>query len=302
MSAAKSAELDARGVQPTFISVVLPVLNGEKHLGQQLDALSSQTYAGAWELVIVDNGCTDGTLSVVERWRSRLPSMRIVDARARRGLNYARNVGARAARGDYLAFCDADDVVTPGWLDGLADAAPSADIVAGVAELETLNGSKVIPSRTGEPPGGLRLQLDFLRSVPGGNCGMWTSVARAVLWDESFAYGSSDIEFSWRASLASYRLGVAPQALLRMRQRTGLFALARQWYLFGKSDAQLFRCFGHAGMPRSSASTAFSEIAWLVAHLPDLARSAVPRRKWVTLAARRAGRAAGSITYRVFFP
>jgi glycosyltransferase involved in cell wall biosynthesis len=228
--------------------------------------------------------------------------VRVADARGRRGLNHARNVGARAARGDFLAFCDADDVVAPGWLNALVDAAGSADIVAGAAELDTLNGAHTIPSRTGEPPGGLRLQLDFLHSVPGGNCGMWTSVARAVGWDESFAYASSDIEFSWRAVLASYRLSVAPKALLRMRQREGIVALARQWYVFGKSDAQLFRRFRIVGMPRSSVTGALREIAWLAGHLADVARPAARRRRWTTLAARRAGRLAGSIRYRVFFP
>ena len=101
----------------------MPVLNGEEHIGDQLAALAAQTYRGEWELVVVDNGCRDRSMEIVREWAPRLPSVTIVDATARRGLNRARNAGAAAARGDFLAFCDADDVATPGWLEAMAEAA-----------------------------------------------------------------------------------------------------------------------------------------------------------------------------------
>src|SRR5437763_2955065 len=85
---------------PELVSVIVPVLNEERYLGAQLAALAAQTYTGAWELVIVDNGCTDRSFEVVERWRARLPDLVVVDASARRGLNWARNAGVSVARGD----------------------------------------------------------------------------------------------------------------------------------------------------------------------------------------------------------
>jgi glycosyltransferase involved in cell wall biosynthesis len=282
--------------------VIIPLRTGGEHLGTQLEALASQTYGDRWEVVIVDNGCADDALAVIDDWRDRLPALRIVDATDRAGLNYARNAGTRVARGDFLAFCDADDIVTAGWLDALAEAAHSADIVGGMAELDSLNGDKVVRSRTGSPPGGLRLQHGFLRSVSGGNCGMWASVAHALRWDEAFSYASSDIEFSWRAELAAYRLAVAPKALIRKRQRLGAKALARQWYLYGESDAQLFRHFRDRGMPRSSVVAALREWAWLLSRLYYLASSASRRRRWLTLVARRMGRLTGSLRHRVWFP
>jgi glycosyltransferase involved in cell wall biosynthesis len=287
---------------PELISVVLPVLNGERYLGEQLAALAHQTYARPWEVVIVDNGCTDGTLAVVERWGDRLPDVRIADASDLKGLNHARNIGSAAARGDFLAFCDADDVVSPGWLAGLATAAERADILGGVGEIETLNGRRAFPSRTGSQPGGVRTRLGYLPSVSGGNCGVWTDVARTLRWDESFVYAGSDIEFSWRAVLASFRVDVAPGAVIRVRQRTDLRSLATQWFLYGKSDAQLFRAFRGRGMRRSSLAAALKETLALALRLPDIVRSPIARRTWLTLAARRVGRIAGSIQHRVFFP
>src|SRR4051794_16576472 len=106
---------------PRLLTVVLPVRDAEAYLAEQLAALGRQTYTGEWEVVVVDNGCTDGTLAVVDAWRARLPDVRVVAA-PRRGLNRARNAGAAAARGELLAFCDADDVVCDGWLTALVDA------------------------------------------------------------------------------------------------------------------------------------------------------------------------------------
>jgi len=94
-----------------FVSVVIPALNVADTIGDQLDALAHQTYAGAWEVVVSDNGSTDATRERVEVWRDRLPHLRIVDSSRRRGVSPARNVGVEAARGDLVLICDGDDVV-----------------------------------------------------------------------------------------------------------------------------------------------------------------------------------------------
>ena len=120
---------------PELISVVMPVLDGEAHVADQLAALASQRYEGEWELVVSDNGCRDRTLEIVRSFEARLPSVSIADATACRGLNHARNVGVATARGDFIAFCDADDVATPGWLEALAHAAVEADIVGRTARV-----------------------------------------------------------------------------------------------------------------------------------------------------------------------
>src|SRR5436190_565499 len=145
----------------------MPVLNGETHVADQLAGLSAQTYAGAWELVVADNGCSDRTIGIVESWRPRLPSLTIANARARRGLNHARNAGARAARGDFLAFCDADDVAGPDWLEAMAEAATGADIVGGRLEWEALNDPVVRAWRPQAPMTDLLVGHGFLRYAPG---------------------------------------------------------------------------------------------------------------------------------------
>lgn len=290
--------------RPELVSVIIPVLNGEPHITDQLEALSKQDYDGRWEVLIVDNGSTDGTLAVARSWRDSLPEMRFADASTRRGLNHARNVGAWTARGDFLAFCDADDVVAPGWLSGLVRASPDLDIVGGRVHVEgDANWARTRAAADGLPVKrvfrGLRREraLAYLPAAPGGNCGIWSSVARELTWDEAFTFGSSDIEFCWRAVLSSYRLGIAPEAVIWRRERPGLGRLIRQWYAYGLSDVQLFRSFRHLGMPRDTLTT----WAWLLSHPAKLIQGRSSRREWLGYAARRAGRVSGSIRFRVLF-
>jgi glycosyltransferase involved in cell wall biosynthesis len=282
-----------------LISVITPVLNGEAHVGEQLAALASQSYDGAWELVVADNGCTDGTLDIVRSWGDRLPGVTIADATARRGLNHARNAGAAAARGDFLAFCDADDVVTPGWLEAMARAAPHSHLVGGRNEWETLNEPTVVAWRASRPPmTDLMRGHGFLPYASGGNLGVWTWVAREIRWDERFVFGSSDQDFAWRAQLADCRLAFAPDALVRLRFRRSLVALARQYYRYGRSGAQLHRAFRDAGIPKPDNRDALRRWCRLAVQLPDLWASRERRGNWIRIAAFRLGRVVGSVRDR----
>ena len=104
------------------LSVIIPCYNAAPTIAAQLDALTGQCWMHQWEVIVVNNHSTDGSMEVVERYRTRLPHLRIVDAFARRSRPYALNVGAAAATGESLAFCDADDEVGPGWVAAIGDA------------------------------------------------------------------------------------------------------------------------------------------------------------------------------------
>ena len=276
---------------PELTSVVMCVRNEAEDLAEQLAALGTQTYQGPWELIVCDNGSVDGTREVAVAWQDRLPQLRVVDASAHRGLNAARNVGVANARGDFIAFCDGDDVVSPEWLEALVDSAPFADIVGGA----------VVDADASAQKDRLPMKHDFLVGVPGGNCGMWTTVAKDLGWDEAFAFGGSDIEFSWRAQLAGYRIGFAPDAAIWARAPEDLPALARQWCHYGASGGRLFREFRHRGMPRSSLRDAAREWAWLVVHMGRVLGTGDAQRHWVRRVSYRAGRVVGSLRARVLY-
>src|SRR5512140_3870131 len=93
---------------PPMLSVIIACLNAATTLGTQLDALARQSSPVPWELLICDNGSTDATVAVALRYQDRIPGLRVVDASGVRGAGAARNQGAEEARGEWLAFCDAD--------------------------------------------------------------------------------------------------------------------------------------------------------------------------------------------------
>ena len=285
--------------RPEQISVVLPVRNGELFIDAQLASLAAQTYAEPWELIVVDNGCTDRTVEIVESWRDRLPGLVVVDAGDRRGLNYARNRGAAAATGDFLAFCDADDVTEPGWLEALARAAPDADLVGGPMDQDVLCDELQRAWQPTDPIESLTDCYLFMPFPPGGNCGIWTDVAREVRWDEAFRFGASDIDFAWRLQVAGYRVGFAPGAMAQRRFKPTIAATVKQYFRYGVSEPHLFKLWGRHGMPRD-LDEARRQWRWLAASLPQL-RSDAGRGEWLVVAAQRLGRICGSVRWRTFY-
>jgi glycosyltransferase involved in cell wall biosynthesis len=280
--------------RPATVTVAMPVLDEEEHIGDQLAALARQSYAGPWEVVIADNGCTDHTVEIALGWRDRLPTLRVVDATARRGINRARNVAADAASGDLIAFCDADDVAAPGWLAALAEAAREAPLVGGALESEELNSARVLDWHERPPADtGLPVAHGLLPYVPGGNCAVWADVARELRWDESFTFGNSDIDFSWRAQLAGHRLGYAPGALMHRRFAGTLPGIARRYYHYGRADPHLHRRYARLGMRRPGTVQGRVPAWRLLTEAPRLPRSAVAQGVWARATARGLGRATG---------
>lgn len=92
---------------PSF-SVIIPAYNSETTLARAIDSVLAQSYP-AQEIIVVDDGSTDGTFAVATHYASKLRYIRQDNA----GVSSARNHGAQAASGDWLAFLDADDWYYP---------------------------------------------------------------------------------------------------------------------------------------------------------------------------------------------
>lgn len=286
---------------PALVSVVIPAYNAAAYLGAQLDALAGQTYRGAWEVVVADNGSTDGTAALAVEARGAL-DVRVADASARRGANAARNAGARAARGDLLVFCDGDDIVEPEWLAALVEAAAGADGVGGRLDDVTLNPPVVREWRESLQSDQLPTSWDFLPYAMAANCAVWREPFEHLGgFDEAFRYGSDDVDFFWRLQLAGFRLGFAAAAVVQYRYRGSLRDLARQHYAYGKSEPQRYRKFRSEGAAARPAATVARELAHLLALAPKMLRSPRERGAWVRMAALRAGRVVGSVRWRAVY-
>jgi glycosyltransferase involved in cell wall biosynthesis len=99
-------------VASPLVSVVIPAYNARRWLASAVDSVLTQTYQSV-EIIVVDDGSTDGTAGFVA---SRYPDI-VLLRQANRGLSAARNAGLDAARGDFVQFLDADDVLLPAKLE-----------------------------------------------------------------------------------------------------------------------------------------------------------------------------------------
>jgi glycosyltransferase involved in cell wall biosynthesis len=115
---------------PPLVSVIVPAYNYARYLGDALDSVRAQTYR-EWECIVVDDGSTDDTAAVAQRYAGLDPRVRCV-RQENAGLAAARNAGLHLSRGELIQFLDADDLLAPHKLQLHADflaAHPDTDIV-----------------------------------------------------------------------------------------------------------------------------------------------------------------------------
>jgi glycosyltransferase involved in cell wall biosynthesis len=234
------------------LSVVIPCYNAQRFLPTQLEALASQQWPEWWELIISDNGSTDGTPTVLEEYRSRFPRLRMVDASDRRGAAHARNIGALAADGEAVAFCDADDQVMPGWLIAMSTALNHHDFVAGPlafdkftppwrrmrhAQRERLNKFRYPP---------------FLPHAGSGNMGVKRKIHLEVGGFEESMSSLEDTDYCFKIQLAGTPLHFVPEAILQVRVDYRLRGIYRKAVSNGENHMVLYKRYWQPGMPKLS--------------------------------------------------
>lgn len=113
------------------ISVIVPVYNTKRYLCRCVDSLLCQSYSDI-EIVLVDNGSTDGCREICDQYANKYPQIEVCHV-ANKGVSYARNIGMRNAKGDFLTFCDSDDYMPSNALEHMIKAllAEKADLCIG---------------------------------------------------------------------------------------------------------------------------------------------------------------------------
>ena len=119
-----------------MISVIICTYNRQKYIYNVLKSLAEGTMPVAdYEIVLVDNNCTDDTRSEVERFQADFPGVELrYVTETNQGLSHARNRGIKESKGDILVYVDDDATVNPGYLKAYADwfqAHPETDAAGG---------------------------------------------------------------------------------------------------------------------------------------------------------------------------
>jgi len=278
-------------------SIIIPCRNCAHYLGDQLEALAAQRIESPWEVIVVDNASTDRPDRVVAWFQRIMPQLKLVRACGGTGVSYARNQGVAAANGEIILFCDADDVVAPGWLEAIDRAMDRHDFVTGPAEYDKLN----VNSGTRAALRTSARTWDFLPFLPhaiGCNMGIRRTVHDAVGGFDEALFSADDIDYSWRVQLAGTELHFVSDAIVHYRLRDSAWHAFRQFMRHGEYSVQLYKKFLDRGVGRKSWKDGARTWANLLRQLPQLARSK-NRARWVRHFGMALGRIKGSIKHRV---
>lgn len=168
------------------LSVIVPAFNVEDYLAESVDSILAQSYRDL-EIVVVDDGSTDGTAAVARDYADRLSNVRVVTT-PNRGLGAARNLGIRHARGELIAFVDSDDTVLPEAYESMVrvlDESGSDFVVGGFTRNFDV-GAPSMPPRQRNLHRERRIGVsidDFPQAL--GDVFAWNKVFRREFWERA---------------------------------------------------------------------------------------------------------------------
>lgn len=98
-----------------LVSIIMPVYNVEKYLEKTLESVKAQSFQN-YELIAINDGSTDKSFEILKMYQDRMPQLYIMDQK-NSGVSTARNRGIKRATGEYVCFLDADDQLSPDYLE-----------------------------------------------------------------------------------------------------------------------------------------------------------------------------------------
>jgi hypothetical protein len=198
------------------VSIIIPTYNNARFISETLESVLAQTFQD-FEILVVDDGSTDHTQPLIS---AKFPTIHYL-YQENRGVSAARNMGIRCSKGEYIAFLDGDDTISPEKLKiqvQYLDSHPDVGLVYSAWETMDINGSKTARAvRLGKE--GILLKEILLREVffiVGS-----TLIRRSVLdqtgfFDETLL-ASEDVDLYIRMAYAGVRLGYIDELLFQYR-------------------------------------------------------------------------------------
>jgi len=197
------------------VTVFMAAYNRERSLGESIDSVLGQTF-GDFELLVIDDGSTDGSAGVVEQRDD--PRIRLVRHDQNQGIPKTRNHGLALARGEYLAILDSDDVAFRRRLElqvAHLDAHPEVAAVGGWAKRVRANGRPTTPAVRPTRPRDIRARILFASCFKNPTMMARTAAMREIGYREQFVI-CQDIDM-WGRMSAKYALANLPRYLIEYR-------------------------------------------------------------------------------------
>ena len=286
--------MTANTIETPTASIVMPCYNVAATLDEQLARLLPQIDLTGAELVLVDNNSTDDTHELLAGLKGRR-NITVAQATEIQGAAYARNRGVALARADKLLFCDADDLVSPKWVEAMTDALANDSVVTGTLDITELNDANQQAGRgTATGPASF---YGLFPIAHAGNMAVTRSAWEAIgPLDETLTTGE-DMEWSLRAKTSGHDIVRASDGVVHYRYRQTARALWRQGFLYGQFRPEIARRVHDSLGERVPRIAGARSWAWLVVNAPRiLNRDLRPQLAWV--AGNRLGHIVGSLRAR----
>jgi O-antigen biosynthesis protein len=220
-----------------MVSVIVCTYNGSRTLQDTIDGLKQVEYPN-FEVIIVDNGSTDGLTSEM----AQQSGFRVIQTPPT-GLSAARNTGIMEARGEIVAYIDDDARPDPHWLHYLVNSFRISDHCGIGGPNVQPPGDGLIAECVANSPGGpihIMLTDEIAEHIPGCNMAFRKSQLEAIGgFDPQFRVAGDDVDICWRLQAQGWTIGFSPTALVWHHRRNSIPAYLRQQRGYGRAEALL---------------------------------------------------------------
>ena len=205
--------------RPPQVSVVMPTWNRRAEVGGAVESVLAQTL-GDFELIVVDDGSTDGTADLVREAYGKDRRVRVLE-KENGGCGSARNLGVARARAPLVALLDSDDRMLPHRLERqveVLDAAPALDLSFCDARYETAEGrvlGTMLQHKGFVAPLSLEAMFHAAWAIP-STWVLRTAILQALPFDENVRY-QEDVDFLFRFHRAGHRARLLREILILYR-------------------------------------------------------------------------------------
>lgn len=210
-----------------YVSVIVPVLNGERVIGPCIKSLLDLNYPSKkLEIIIVDNNSSDKTARIIKKFRVKY----IFEKRI--GISSARNAGIKQAKGEIVAFTDSDCLVDKNWLKKHVKSYIDKNVVV-VGGFIRDKKSENIYERWSEKTFFVSPVEGFVDSVIGCNMSFRSEFLKNHPFDENIIYGADESDLCQQVSKAGLKIYYNPKAIVLHKHRSSLSAIIKKYFKLG---------------------------------------------------------------------
>ncbi|MCK5345321.1 MAG: glycosyltransferase, partial [Candidatus Heimdallarchaeota archaeon] len=225
-----------------FVSVVIPVRNSPQRIAKCLENLLNQTYPkDFFEIIVVDNGSTDETPDVIQKY-----PVKYLEESSVRNPYAARNKGIQAAKGEIIAMIDANCFAYPQWLEhGIEKMRrENADLMGGKVVFLFLGKKKTVAEMY-DSITNIRMKesIEGRKVAKGGNLFVWKRVFDSIGLFPGNVRSGIDVLWTGRATRAGFKLVYSDAAEVSYPARE-LLPLLKKCYRVGQGQLRIWRAEG----------------------------------------------------------